>query len=99
MRKSGSVEKKCSDSAWALNLLASAVVRPTPGHEENWFLRKDSLAPVVTSWTAGSEPKGMRKSGSVEKSAATPRRPDLLASSPADLSPRRIRKSGSVEKK
>jgi hypothetical protein len=82
MRKSGSVEKKCSDSAWALHLLASAVVRPTPEHEENWFLRQDSLAPVAPPGRAGSEPKGMRKSGSVEESAATPRRPDLLASSP-----------------
>ena len=69
------------------------------GMRKNWFLRKDSVAPDVTSWSAGSEPKGMRKSGSVEKQVRRLRAgltPSFLA---IDLCPKRMRKSGSIEKK
>ena len=51
MRKSGSVEKKCSDSARALPPSFRGGQSDFQGIKENWFVRKDSLAPAVTSWT------------------------------------------------
>ena len=80
------------------DLLASAVPVRSPGHEENWFLRKDSLAPDVTSWTAGSEPKGMRKSGSVEKKCSDSARALPPSFRGCQSDPPGMRKTGSSEK-